>query len=72
MTSLMYRSGIILAAFPGLFSILALGVLTAAEPNAAVRPRTPWGISSSASSFRNHEEWFPKMKDAGVSTIRMD
>ena len=32
---------------------------------------TPWGISSSASSFRNHEEWFPKMKAAGVSTIRM-
>jgi hypothetical protein len=32
---------------------------------------SPWGISSSASSFRNHEEWFPKMAEAGVSTIRM-
>jgi hypothetical protein len=32
---------------------------------------TPWGISSSASSFRNHEEWFPKMKAAGVSTVRL-
>jgi hypothetical protein len=32
---------------------------------------SPWGISSSASSFRNHEEWFPKMAEAGVSTIRL-
>ncbi len=32
---------------------------------------SPWGISSSASSFRNHTDWFPKMAEAGVSTIRM-
>jgi hypothetical protein len=32
---------------------------------------SPWGMSSSASSFRNHEEWFPKMTDVGVSTIRL-
>lgn len=44
--------------------------LTAAEPE-VVGPRSPWGISSSASSFRNHEEWFPKMTAAGVSTVRL-
>jgi len=35
------------------------------------RTTTPWGISSSASAFRNHEEWFPTMTEAGVSTIRL-
>ena len=57
-------------AFCGLIGIC--GELVAAEPAAtAQRSGSPWGISSSASSFRNHEEWFPKMMDAGVTTIRL-
>ena len=63
-----------------LMGCLLCGLMVLALPLAAqevtaqtVRPRTttPWGISSSASSFRNHDEWFPKMTEAGVSTIRL-
>jgi len=32
---------------------------------------SPWGVSSSASSFRNHDEWFPKMSAVGVRTVRL-
>lgn len=35
-----------------------------AQPN-------PWGVSSSASSFRDHAEWLPKMAEAGVTTVRL-
>ena len=57
----------------GVIAIALTLPLDAQEPvGDSARPRvTPWGISSSASSFRNHEEWFPKMAEAGVSTIRM-
>lgn len=53
--------------------VLASPLIAQETPGHAARPRatTPWGISSSASSFRNHEEWFPKMSEAGVSTIRL-
>ena len=43
----------------------------AADPGTVTRPPSPWGISSSASSFRNHEEWFPKMADAEIRTVRL-
>ena len=61
----------LIAVLVGCCSTGAFEVLAAAEPDTAVRARNPWGISSSASSFRNHEGWFPKMTEAGVSTIRM-
>jgi hypothetical protein len=32
---------------------------------------SPWGVSSSASSFRNTSEWFPKMSAIGVRTVRL-
>jgi len=32
---------------------------------------SPWGVSSSASAFRNHAEWFPKMTAAGVTSVRL-
>jgi hypothetical protein len=32
---------------------------------------SPWGISSSAGSYQNHTEWFPKMSAIGVSTVRL-
>src|SRR5580704_16891051 len=32
---------------------------------------TPWGISSSAGSIRNHVEWLPKMAAVGVTTVRL-
>jgi thioredoxin len=38
-----------------------------ADPPAA----TPWGVSSSASAFRNHAEWFPKVAEAGVTSVRL-
>jgi hypothetical protein len=37
----------------------------------AAAPTHPWGISSSASSLRNHGEWFPRMSAAGVTTVRL-
>ena len=42
----------------------------AARPDAPGGPpaTSPWGVSSSASSFRDHAEWFPKMAAAGVTT----
>jgi len=38
----------------------------APDPNAV-----PWGIASSASSFRTHAEWFPKLTAAGVPWARL-
>ena len=32
---------------------------------------SPWGISSSAGSFRNHAEWFPKMSALGIKWVRL-
>lgn len=56
-----------------LFLMLALPLCAQEAIDPTLRPRatTPWGISSSASSYQNHEEWFPKMLEAGVSTIRL-
>jgi hypothetical protein len=45
-----------------------------AQPEKTTTPKpaaSPWGISSSASSIRNHAEWLPKMAAAGVSTVRL-
>jgi hypothetical protein len=44
-----------------------IGDVAAQMPPAA----TPWGVSSSASAFRNHQEWFPKMSTAGVTSVRL-
>lgn len=32
---------------------------------------SPWGVSSSASAFKDHADWFPKMASAGVTTVRL-
>jgi Glycosyl hydrolase family 10 len=42
-----------------------------AQRNSPPHPLSPWGVSSSASSFRNHADWFPKMSAAGVSMVRL-
>lgn len=52
-------------------SVLPLVAQDGSGEKSGSRATTPWGISSSSSSFRNHEEWFPKMTEAGVSTIRL-
>lgn len=55
-----------------LHCLLVVAIVSPLFAQERIRPSvTPWGISSSASSFRNHEEWFPKMREAGISTIRM-
>jgi polysaccharide biosynthesis protein PslG len=56
-----------------LLSVLAFAGVGADEPKKpAERPAAPpWGISSSASSFKNHAEWLPKMAAAGVATVRL-
>src|SRR5262245_49385806 len=41
------------------------------DPPANRSPASPWGVSASASSFRDHHEWFPLMREAGVSTVRL-
>jgi polysaccharide biosynthesis protein PslG len=55
-----------------LTSLLAATPVTAQPeaPKQAVSA-TPWGVSSSASAFRDHAEWFPKMAQAGVTTVRL-
>lgn len=34
-------------------------------------PAGPWGVSSSASAFGTHAEWFPKVAAAGVTSVRL-
>jgi hypothetical protein len=44
---------------------------TSAFPDAPEKPAAPWGVSSSASAFRNHTEWFPKMAQVGITSVRL-
>jgi hypothetical protein len=50
-------------------SLVGLG----AEPAKETAPRraTPWGISSSSGSMKNHADWLPQMSAAGVTTLRL-
>jgi hypothetical protein len=52
---------------------LLVAGLAPAQPETprAKPPVTPWGVSSSASAFRDHAEWFPKIAEAGVTTVRL-
>ncbi|HEY1188406.1 MAG TPA: hypothetical protein VGE74_12210 [Gemmata sp.] len=55
-------------------AVAALGAgSVSAQPEAPKQspPVTPWGVSSSASAYRDHTEWFPKMAEAGVNTVRL-
>jgi hypothetical protein len=54
-------------------AMLIAANLCSAQPDAPKQPppATPWGVSSSASAFRDHVEWFPKMAEAGVTTVRL-
>jgi hypothetical protein len=51
------------------FALLLAGQTALAQPGTG--PTQPWGISSSASSLRNHGEWFPRISAAGVTTVRL-
>lgn len=52
--------------------LLALPVAFAQPPAPKkLPPVTPWGVSSSASAFRDLKEWFPKVAEAGVTTVRL-
>lgn len=57
--------------------IVFASALTIASPLSAQAPERPdfdsipWGLSSSASSYRNHAEWFPKMAKAGFAWVRL-
>jgi len=56
------------------FVLSWLSALTgSAQPGApaVVDHANPFGISTSASSIRTHQEWFPKMSAAGVGSVRM-
>src|SRR5271166_2398369 len=46
---------------------------TRAQPGQSERPSAavPWGVSSSASAFKDHADWFPKMTAAGVALVRL-
>jgi len=59
-------------------SSLGCGVIVGGRPLSAQPPSperqpavTPWGVSSSASAYRDHAAWLPKMAAAGVSTVRL-
>ena len=45
--------------------VVAFGVCS------AISAQSPFGVSSSASAFRDHAEWFPQMAAAGVKTVRL-
>jgi hypothetical protein len=38
---------------------------------AADKPPSPWGVSASASSSREIDDWFPVVSAAGVTTVRL-
>src|SRR5579863_4114982 len=42
-----------------------------AQPEKSGSTAGPWGISSSAGSFRNHSEWLPRMAASGITTVRL-
>lgn len=50
---------------------MAAAGIHSATARAADAPASPWGASSSGSSFRSHAQWFPKMAEAGVATVRL-
>src|SRR5581483_7766179 len=56
---------------------MTAAVLGSPPPDALSEPpqkhaaATPWGVSSSASAFKNRDEWFPKMAAAGVTSVRL-
>jgi hypothetical protein len=52
---------------------LVVGLPTQAhQPERPKQPAAnPWGVSASASSFKDHTEWFPKMASAGITTVRL-
>jgi polysaccharide biosynthesis protein PslG len=54
---------------------LALGsmilVVLALPVRGGDKQANPWGISASASSMRNPDDWLPKMAAAGVATVRL-
>ena len=53
-----------------LFS-LATAALISAQERKTDPVISPWGISSSAGSTRNHTEWMPKMAAAGITSVRL-
>lgn len=53
-----------------LSAVLVL-ISTLVSTAAAQSDAGPWGVSSSASAFRNHAEWFPKVSAAGVTSVRL-
>src|SRR4051794_41091887 len=50
---------------------LVLAGASFARAQAEDATTVPWGISSSASAWRNHAEWFPRMSEAGVAWVRL-
>src|SRR4051794_5162790 len=49
----------------------AAGAEAPATPPAAATAARPWGIAGSSSSGKDFREWFPRMSEAGVETIRL-
>src|SRR5262245_17558946 len=66
MLRILFRTVVVLMVVVGLRPALAQP-----DPPRKQPPVTPWGVSSSASAFRNHAEWLPKMAAAGVTTVRL-
>jgi hypothetical protein len=56
----------LLGAARALVLALPVGLAFASPPD-----ESPWGVSASASSARNHAEWFPRMAEAGVRWVRL-
>ncbi|WP_029630553.1 hypothetical protein [Zavarzinella formosa] len=51
---------------------LIFAAIAGASPLSAQTPvGNPWGVSSSASGYRDHAAWMPKMAEAGVGTVRL-
>lgn len=51
---------------------LAVALAWAGPAASAIHPdESPWGVSASASSFRDHAEWFPQVAEAGIRWVRL-
>lgn len=62
-----FRAGIALLPLIGLLS----SGTAEAQTKPAATESSPWGVSASSSSFKDRAHWFPKMAEAGVTTVRL-
>ena len=59
------------ASYLAVFAVAVGSRPLAAQPDKRPSTSSPFGVSSSASAFKDHAEWFPKIAAAGVTSVRL-